>query len=35
MIGHRIGVAGLRLGAADLLLDFSKTGFGIPSQTPP
>jgi len=35
MIGHRIGRAGLRLGAADLLLDLAETGFDIPSQTPP
>jgi hypothetical protein len=34
MIGHRIGVAGLRLGAADLLLDLAKTGFDTPSKTP-
>jgi hypothetical protein len=35
MIGDRIGVAGLRLGAADLLLDFAKTGFDTPSRKPP
>jgi hypothetical protein len=32
MVGDRIGVAGLRLGTADLLLDFSKSGFDFPAR---
>jgi hypothetical protein len=34
MIGHGIRIAGLGLGAADLLLDLAKTGFDTPSLTP-
>ena len=29
MIGHRIGVAGLRLGTADFLLDLAESGFNF------
>ena len=32
MIGHGIGIAGWRLGTADLLLDFSKSGFNFPAR---
>jgi len=35
MVGDRIGVAGLRLGTADLLLDLSESGFDTPSRKPP
>jgi hypothetical protein len=35
MVGDRIGIAGLRLGTADLLLDFSESGFDTPSRKPP
>jgi hypothetical protein len=34
MIGHCIGVAGLGLGAADLLLDLAKAGLNTPSLVP-
>ena len=30
VIGHRVGVAGLGVGAADLLLDLSETGLDFP-----
>ena len=32
MIGDRIGVAGLRLGTADLLLDLAESGFNFPAR---
>ena len=32
MIGHRIGVAGLGMSAADLLLDLSETGLDFPAR---
>ncbi|WP_200389695.1 hypothetical protein [Thiocapsa imhoffii] len=35
MVGDRIGIAGLRPGTADLLLDFSESGFDTPSRKPP
>jgi hypothetical protein len=31
MVGERIGIAGLRPGTADLLLDFSESGFDFPA----
>jgi hypothetical protein len=34
VVGHRIGGAGLRLGTADLLFDFSESGFDIPLRKP-
>jgi len=34
MIGHGIGIAGLRPGTADLLLDLAKSSFDIPLQKP-
>ena len=34
MIEHRIGIAGLGMGAADLLLDLSETGLDIPLKKP-
>jgi len=35
VIGHGIGVARLRLGTTDLLLDLAESGFDTPSQKPP
>jgi hypothetical protein len=35
MIGHRVGLTGLRLGTADFLLDLAESGFDTPSQKPP
>ena len=32
VIGHGIGIAGLRLGTADLLLDLAKSGFNFPAR---
>jgi hypothetical protein len=34
MIEHRIGIAGLGMGAAVLLFDLAETGLDIPSLTP-
>jgi hypothetical protein len=34
MIDHRVGVAGLGVGAANLLLDLAETGLDTPSLTP-
>ena len=34
MIEHRIGIAGLRMGTADLLLDLAETGLDIPLKKP-
>jgi len=31
MIEHRVGIAGLGVGAADLLFDFAETGLDFPS----
>jgi hypothetical protein len=35
VVGNRIGGAGLRLGTADLLFEFSESGFDTPSRKPP
>jgi hypothetical protein len=35
MFGERIGRAGLRLSTADLLFEFSESGFDTPSRKPP
>ena len=34
MIGHRVGIAGLRVGAADFLLDLATAGLDIPLEKP-
>jgi hypothetical protein len=34
MIGDGIGIARLRLGTADFLLDLAEPGFDTPSQKP-
>jgi hypothetical protein len=35
MIDHRVGIAGLGVGAADLLFDFAESGLDTPSLKPP
>jgi hypothetical protein len=35
VIVHRVGIARLRIGAADLLLDLAESGFDLPAMMPP